>query len=276
MKQFLKQHMPRLFLECARSLRSAYYRSRSPFSGIYQRFDDVPQIGAAFEDSEWTETAVQSSKWFIARNEAGFIPLAVDSENSLLPLLISVLAGADQKPVRVLDFGGGAGISYLAVKYAAPGIRNLEYTVIEHTALCDAGRRLFADDSTIKFINEIPASFDLLDVVIISASLQCVQDYFSVVAKLAALRPRYFLLARLPAGENPTYATAQINLQGKQHAHWLFNVHEVIKMLQDHDYELLFRNVAGEEVNQDKFPPKYRIERCCNLLFSYHKAAFIE
>jgi putative methyltransferase (TIGR04325 family) len=259
MKEIAKRLMPEFLLQLARVIRETGYRMRPTYSGVYASFEDVAKVGGGYEDDEWAITSAQYSRWAIAKNESGFIPAAVSNETALLPLLISV-----SRATRILDFGGATGFSYIAAKYGA--LRGIDrYVIVDHPNVCALGRELFKDDLRVEFFERIPQ--EQFDLVLIGSALQYVSNYKGLLRTLTDLKPRWFLFTKLPAGENVTFVSVQVNLPGKRFASWLFNARELVSDMESLNYKLIFRSANDGPVNQEKFEPKYQIGRFCNLLF---------
>ena len=259
MKEIAKRLMPNFLLQLARVIRETGYRTRTTYSGVYASFEDVAKVGGGYEDEEWAITSAQYSRWAIANNESGFIPAAVSNEAALLPLLISV-----SRATRILDFGGATGFSYIAAKYGAMGGID-RYVIVDHPNVCALGRKLFKDDLRVEFFESIPQ--EQFDLVLIGSALQYVSNYKGLLRTLTDLKPRLFLFTKLPAGENVTFVSAQVNLPGKRLASWLFNARELVSDMDSLNYKLIFRSANDGPVNQKKVERKYRLERFCNLLF---------
>ena len=58
-----------------------------------------------------------------------------------------------------------------------------------------------------------------------------------------------------------------MNLWGDVVAYWFVNVDELIGIMKSCGYRLLFKSVEPQTYDQSNFPPEYRINRACNLLF---------
>ena len=259
MKEIAKRVLPEFLLQLARVIRETGYRMRPTYSGVYASFDDVAKVGGGYEDDEWPLTSAQYSRWAIAKNESGFIPAAVSNETALLPLLISV-----SRATRILDFGGATGFSYIAAKYGAMrGINR--YVIVDHPKVCALGRELFKDDLRVEFFERIPQ--EQFDLVLIGSALQYVSDYKGLLKTLTDLKPRWFLFTKLPAGENVTFVSAQVNLPGMRFTSWLFNARELVSEMESLNYKLIFRSANEGSVNQEELESKYQIGRFCNLLF---------
>jgi putative methyltransferase (TIGR04325 family) len=259
MKEIAKRLMPESLLQLFRGIREATYRMRQTYSGVYARFEDVAEVGGGYEDDEWPKTAARYSRWAIVNNESGFIPGAVSNEAALLPLLVSISRAA-----RVLDFGGATGFSYIATKYGA--LRGIDrHVIVEHQNVCTEGRKLFKDDPKVEFLTNIPQ--EQFDLVHIGSALQYVSNYKELLKRLTDLKPRWILMTKLPAGDNVTFVTAQVNLPGKKFANWLFNAQELVRVMESLGYTLIFRSANDGQVNQGNVEPDYRLERFSNLLF---------
>lgn len=246
-----------LLLHVYRAFREGWYRSRSPYAGVYGSFDEVPHQGGGFDDAAWAKTASDYSQ-FIQRKNQGFVPLAVVGEHALLPLLIAVL----DRPVTIVDFGGATGFGYLNAVRGAPGAR-LTYTVVETPAVCEAGRQAIPHGC--QFVTAIPTGH--ADIVLLGSALQCIDDWRGLLRQLVALQPTYILLTKTPAGDNRAFVTAQVNLPGKVHPLHLFHGPELVAALAELGYALRFISAVDGAINQDAFEPEYRVGAPCNLLF---------
>jgi putative methyltransferase (TIGR04325 family) len=259
MREIAKNLMPEFLLQLFRGIKEIRYRMRKTYSGVYASFEDVAKVGGGYEDDEWSTTAAQHSRWAIARNESGFIPAAVTNETAFLPLLLSI-----SRATRILDFGGATGFAYIAAKYGA--MRSIErYVIIEHPNVCAQGRDLFKNDAKVEFLEHIPE--EQFDLVHIGSALQYVNDYEELLKRLTHLKPRWILMTKLPAGDNVTFVTAQVNLPGKTFTNWLFNAKELVRILDSLGYTLIFRSANDGQVVQGKVEPTYRLQQFCNLLF---------
>jgi putative methyltransferase (TIGR04325 family) len=258
-KEVVKRLVPETILQAIRGIREIRYRARRTYSGVYGSFEDVPGRGNGYEGDDWPAIAAQYSRWAIAENEGAFIPAAVCNEAALLPLLLATSSAG-----RVLDFGGATGFSYIAAKYGA--LRDIDrYVIVEHPNVCARGRELFKDDPKVEFATNVPeGSFD---VVLIGSALQYVDDYKMLLKRLTDLKPRWLLVTKLPAGDNTTFVTAQVNLRGKTLASWIFNARELVSVMAMLNYKLVFRSANEGQINQGQVEPQYRVRQFCNLLF---------
>jgi putative methyltransferase (TIGR04325 family) len=237
---------------------------RSDWEGVYDRFEDVPVQGGGFNDDAWTVDTRRLTE--LARNEYAARGHAVlHGDAALLPLIAASLAAA--RALRVLDFGGGMGISFLQLCAALTEPTRLEYHVVETPRLCAEGERLHAGDMRIRFHATLPTLPDP-DIVYVNSALQYVRDVPELVKTLCSLAPKFILLVRCSAGTTRTFATAQVTLPGKRIPYWFLNLEELAAQFRGLGYALAFAARSSAELHQAALPPECRQGSTMNLLFS--------
>ncbi|HZE73238.1 MAG TPA: methyltransferase, TIGR04325 family [Pyrinomonadaceae bacterium] len=239
------------------------------WEGIYPHYRDVPVSGPLFDSDTWTaKTRSYTRQVLVSAKQSRTIPLSVTGEHMLLPLLAAVVCETSGGELNILDFGGGMGITYVHLMSSLVNCRSLNYHVIERAGICKEGAALFETDDRIHFWTEVPENLAKLDIVYMSSALQYVEDYRSLLRRLAALGARYFLFVKLSAGDFPTYATAQKNVPGTTLPYWFLNIDELVEVMAESGYSLRYKSALDQEYDQSNFPSKYRLGRACNLLFS--------
>jgi putative methyltransferase (TIGR04325 family) len=234
------------------------------WTGVYTRYEDVPVSGPGFEGERWSAITRASTEFALAAWRGG-APVRATGDRALLPELAAGVL-AERGEVRIVDFGGGMGISYVDVR-AACGPVVLEYTVVETEAVCAAGRSLFAADSAIRFVTSLGQANQGADIVYVSSALQYVPDPLAALRELASLRARYMLLVNLSAGEIPTYATAQRNVPGSVIGYWFLALNVVTEVLQAEGYVQRRSSLSERTLTGFDVPRRYRLARGRNLLF---------
>ena len=147
------------------------------WEGIYSHFRDVPRFGSGFESSYWVQRSRSRTKATISAASNG---TSVQGQHALLPLLISI-AGVGSEKLRVLDFGGGMGVSYFHVVQTLPHTDFVDYTIVETGAVCESAKELFPGDSKVHFVSELPGPDMHFDIVHVNSSLQYVEDYAGLI-----------------------------------------------------------------------------------------------
>jgi putative methyltransferase (TIGR04325 family) len=249
----------------------ARWANKEPFiwDGIYESFDQVPVAGEGFASDVWLADMERytSTALMALRNEDG-IPENVPQHHALSSILIASLA-AERRPLRVIDFGGGMGVGIANLMRCGclSGEMDCEYVVIDNEASCERGRRLFRDLASVKFMSELPREPGAVDVVVLSSVLQFVENYDDLLTRLASFAPRLWLFTFVPAGDIPTFATAQLNVPGSVIPSWFFNLPELIEKIEARGYELIFKSALDRVFDMSNFPLTHQLPRQCNLLF---------
>ncbi len=121
--------------------------------------------------------------------------------NSILAVGIAAAEIRD-RPLTVLDFGGGCGFHYFRV---VPTIRTpLRWGIVETPTMAERASEL--SQGRFQVFTDVAAAADVLgriDLIHASSSIQYVPDPLETLRTLAALRPRYFGLLRFPAWGRP-------------------------------------------------------------------------
>lgn len=116
--------------------------------------------------------------------------------NSIASVGIAAANIAD-RPLTVLDFGGGCGFHYFRV---VPVVRTpLQWAIVETPTMADRAAKLARGRFQV-FTNVAEAAKVLgrIDLLHASSALQYVRDPLATLKALVALRPRYFALTRFP------------------------------------------------------------------------------
>ena len=242
------------------------------WEGVYSDFKEVPVSGEGFNADEWvTNSRKKISKLLEAAKKQGTIPSVVAYRASLLPLLAALVCEESGR-VSILDFGGGLGFTYVPVAHALVEKSCLDYHIVEVERICELGSQLFKDDDTVHFHVSLPGHIQV-DIVHMGSALHYIEHWAEVINELVAYQPRYFMFTDLPAGDIPTYTTAQ-NYYGSRIPCWFFNINEVIATMSSVGFELLFKStyiatISGkeEELPQNNFPEELQLGRACSLLF---------
>lgn len=153
--------------------------------------------GQGYNDFDIAE--VIAYKTVIPVNRRQFAP--EQAINSLLAVGIAAAEIRD-RPITVLDFGGGCGFHYFRVVSA---IRTpLHWAIVETPAMAERASKLA--QGGFQVFTDIAVAADALgriDLVHASSSIQYVPDPLQTLKALTKLRPRYFGLLRFPVWGRP-------------------------------------------------------------------------
>ena len=118
--------------------------------------------------------------------------------SDVLALFGMALAHGHSGPVNVIDFGGACGAHYFRIKSLFRDNLQLNWHVVETASM--AGRAKELSNHELQFFDSLSAaraSFDYVDVVYSSGTLQYVSDPLETLTDLLACTARYVVLARL-------------------------------------------------------------------------------
>jgi len=243
--------------------------------GIFDRFRDAPSRGGAFDGKRWLNQSLQLMARYQGHNESNkTAPLSLDfNENPLATVVAILQAELELPPLRILDFGGGLGITYSMMIASLTTKDNIDFHVVENENICRLGGEAFRNDSRISFHASLP-SLENTDIVHVGSALQYIEDWQSVITKLTKYKPKYWLFVDLPAGDIPTYVSSQRYYESTIPC-WFFNIADILSQMKKESFHLLFKTdfngpILGirQGYPQANFPEKHRLGYSCNLLFS--------
>lgn len=269
-KSFVKRIAPRQLV----NVYWAFKYGQTPrleyfWEGIYGHPKDVPISGKGYESDAWLNLVRSNTERVLTESKkAGTVPEIVTGERSLLPLTASLLCQLNERErLTILDFGGGVGIDYVRMLSSILQC-SFDYHIVDTQKSCELGAELFKDDRRIHFHSSLPVEIGELDLVYMNSALEYVEDYKTVLETLCDYQPKCFLFVRFDAGEIPTHARGQKNIEGSTFSCWFFNIHEIINIMEGKGYSVIFKGAAEQIHEESNLPEKYRVRRACNLLFS--------
>lgn len=251
------------------------HASRSPrqfiWEGIYNQYRDVPSQGAGFDSDEWilnTRQSTANALESLSRRPNG-IPYDIPSYHSLFSLTVALLRQHRER-LRVLDFGGGMGLAFVnLLRSLDEGTPKppIDYLVVDNDRSCRDGALLFKELRFVQFSSTLPENLGDVDIVLLSGVLQFVEDYKSVLKRLAAFNAPYWLFTFVPTGDIPTFASGQKNVPGSTIPVWFFNLGELLEIMRSLGYQLIFKAALERKFDMGNFPESHRLPQQCNLLF---------
>lgn len=232
-------------------------KRRTVWKGVYERFSDVPEAGAGHDSDSWIDAVREDAKRFVARG--GHDSTFWGSKLSTIATLVA------KRPLTILDFGGGLGTAcvHLERTLRVPG--ELAYHVVEGKRVCDEGRQLKLSGA-ITYHEALP-KLDGVDILFARSSMQYIDEWRDLLGTLAAYRAQYMLFEDLPAGNVPTFATAQLNIAGSAIPYRFYNRDEFVQALEQNGYALRLDEATTRTVEPRDFPESHRIGTTRDLLF---------
>jgi putative methyltransferase (TIGR04325 family) len=261
-REFIKQFVPPILVPLLRG-RSIPPEPRFTWQGVYPHRQDIPT-----ENNSYDETAEVQAQYDWTR--AGLDLVHAGNPPNLRHDTLAVVAAITRSrnsAVSVLDFGGAVGSGYVQLLGSLPKNAAIEYHVVDLPKMCAAGRQLFVDDPRITFHTCLPTLDHALDIVYASSVFPYIDDYRRLLRQLASTKAMFILFGQLATGNIPTFAAKQMNLRKKILAYWFLNRDEVVGLLAEAGYELVYEGSGDREYDQNNFPQTHRIGKMRNMLF---------
>lgn len=245
------------------------------WEGIYQDIHKVKAVGNGFNSDTWVNHCKAKVKKYLSNaNESNQIP-PVSIRPTSLPLVAAMDRINQEGNKKIIDFGGGLGFSYLSFIRSCTQAKNYEYHIIESRKVCMAGKIFFSGHHNLFFHSGVQGlSFEKVDIIYMNSVLQYIADWKLLFTYLLGLKPKAVLLDDVPAGEIPTFATAQNYYESKL-PYWFFNVNEIAAFFELYDYILDYKSkfitsVFGrtQKNPMSNFPSQYQLDYPCTLLFN--------
>lgn len=238
------------------------------WEGIYRHYGDVSAAGDGYEGQVWIDSRTEATRnLFAGAKNFGAIPPVIESRYNLLAFLAAILSGRSQR-VRIIDFGGAMGIAYVYLCSSMTHCDAVDYYLVDNSVSCEQAAKIFADDSRIQFHSGLNHDIPEVDIVFMSGVLQYISDYADAVRRLVQYKPSHILITLIPIVGTPTFASAQVNLEGSVLPAWFFKLTDIVEIMKHHGYSLLFTGSAEPQFDMGNFPEAHRMTHMANLLFS--------
>ena len=176
-------------------------RRKPDFTGVFERFADVPDDDP-WNGEYWLRISRQKLEQ-VRDYPRRTVPPGVHACHAIVAQAAN-RAAADGG-CRVLDFGGGTGFVYYAIRDVLS--EGVSWHVVDAPHLAVMAREVMGEDARISFSEAIPdGRFDLLYV---NTTLQYIEDPRSLLGALLKAQPQTVVLTRLMAGDVPDWITMQ-------------------------------------------------------------------
>ncbi len=242
------------------------------WEGVFATFAETGADGSAFADDIWTKKLIERTERAKALSKGGAaIAPVTETRDYALPFIAAAIARRDT-PLRILDFGGGVGTSFIPLVQMLPSDQPIEFVVVENETICSIGKRLLAGDSRIQFQSQLPAG-QQFDIVHCGSSIEYVDDWQGMLSRLSDYEANFLLFVNLPAADNKSFVTAQ-NYYGKRIPVHFWNHHEFVSQVGDCGYELVLKSQfrgywrnTYPDIPTEHFESEYQAKYFSQLVF---------
>ncbi len=265
--RILKRWLPWHLRQTLGWARYYHAKRKPPFEGVYSDFGDSPE-GLGWRSKAWSAYSREHATKVREGLASGAIPDGLPPSKALLPVLAAACR-PQVGPLRVLDFGGAAGIGYgqFLACLGNPRDPDIRYHVVDVPEACEVGRVVWNDDARVTFSPAIPVG-EPFDIVFSDGGLHMARDTGALLDSLAATRPAFMLFCKVAMHEGPPFVRRQVNMGSQvENLQWVLGLDELVGEMVRRGYAPVFRGYGDERYNTDNYPPSHRAERTYNLLF---------
>ena len=102
------------------------------FSGVYDNFNSAPESDDIYSSDLYLNNLNKKLKNSSYKFNEGYI----------IDLIIRLIMNDQEGSLRVLDYGGGIGETFISLPSQIKESRNIEFTVLDNKIMCDYGREI--------------------------------------------------------------------------------------------------------------------------------------
>jgi putative methyltransferase (TIGR04325 family) len=179
-------------------------RKNKYFSGPYKNWK-IAETKSSGYDSDEIFNKVKASAEIVKNSEQGHerdsvISFKKEYDEFFLKIL-NKYSNEKNKIIKILDYGGSMGSLYF--KYKNKIGSNFVWSIIEQKRYVDEGLKNF-QNSTLDFFHNIEdyKGKHKADIILISSSLQYIENYTEIIFKLIDLKPSHVLILKTPFNYN--------------------------------------------------------------------------
>lgn len=240
------------------------------WDGVFPDFASVPRRGPGFDGPEWVD--ILAKRLEDARAAPGHPVVPV----YLLPAVAALALG--DGVLRILDFGGGVGATFIGLAAALGDATDLDYRIVDSAAVCVRGRALHDGEARLRFHESVSEARehhgDAPDIVHLGSTLQYIEDWRGLLAALTHPPPRFLLLSDVFCGPFEGFVTCQ-KVYDSRIPFQFVNDGELVEAIEGMGLRLIMRTpyftrVLGRygPLPMDNFPPERRLEHTSHFLFA--------
>ena len=249
-------------------------QEQSIWSGVFERFDDVPISAPVFNAEIWVEKQRQRVlNALSAYQSSAVIPDGANAQDYPLPTMVALLLSQRDR-VRIIDFGGAMGQTYFEILSKIPeALDRIDYVVVETQAITENIPDQLSGFQNLSFVDDYKKLSENADIVHIGSTLQYIDNWQELLTDLSDhFNPDFFVLSDLLVGNVPSFVTVQTYYDKAIRVRFI-NIDEFITFWSSTKYALIYRAYFRPLGNEKYFPnhalpESHRLQKPCHLVFS--------
>jgi putative methyltransferase (TIGR04325 family) len=251
-----------------------------------RRFLDLTRVGTPVYEGIYSEAHLLPScpndpfshpNWLAYVNERGRQRAMGVADQNMHEICMSLLASvitqtSDAGKPTVIDFGGGVGMSWTALKAQDRTDSINRFIVVDNERNCRLGREIFPDEkvSFCTTLQEAVAASSGVSVLNVASTLQYCLDYVAVLNELRAVKAAFIVISRHPSPGNGVPVAYTVQNISTNHGFCgqipvvLVNVETIEKIMIDGGYRLIANYFGADDsgkywrFSKAPVPPHYR------------------
>jgi putative methyltransferase (TIGR04325 family) len=239
---------------------SALFVSKPTFRGVYSSFADVDG-SVDLVKGEIASSSV-ANLMGVRSDPATTLPL-LDQHRELLPAAVALLARKEQT-LKILDFGGGAGVDCRNLLNSLPSA-DVTYCVVDLLEVCEKAKPLWKEETRISFLSSLPQQ-GAFDLVYSWGAIHYVPEPLNLFRRFTEYQPRAILIVGSPFTSGKAFVREQLN-RSKPFPQWVLSLPEVSDAMRSYGYRLALHVVHEHDYNVDGYAAGFRIPNSTSLLF---------
>lgn len=126
-------------------------------------------------------------------------------DSGALRISLAILTSIKTDKIRVLDFGGAAGVHYFLTRFLLDSSIKLDWRVVETKAMVSEIKNYKLENKELEFFDTIDKATknEKFDLVFSSSTLQYVPDPYATLQKLCEIDTQTIAITRTPITERP-------------------------------------------------------------------------
>ena len=251
------------------------FQHKPEFSGFYSSFEECTSKGNVWESDEWVNNQLKKIQGINSvinqKKSKSFVNYTTHGTSLGSVITFINLLSQSQEKVRVVDFGGGTGITYHSCVLNLIEPNKVYWKIIDNEILANLSNRiLISDNSQIEYTSSI--NNEKYDILIIGSTLHYIEDYKKTMKELLRGNPNIIHLERLHAGEISNNFVCLQKYNNSYTPIMNLNIHEFNMFMNDNGYTLVYKaNQDNENYNDKSFsndiPKDYRIRYSLSLTY---------
>jgi len=201
------------------------------YSGPYKTWTIAKKKSAGYHDKTIINKVRASS--LVAKNskskfEIDSLIFSKPHRNIFFEKLLIDLA-KKRKKINIIDFGGSLGSTYYRYKDIF-NKKKIKWSIIEQKAFVKIGKKEFKDKSLNFYYNleeALEQKNELIDVFLLSSSLQYINDYKNLINKIKKLNIEYLIILKTPMNlsyKNKIFVEkVPKEIYGTSYSSWIFS-----------------------------------------------------